>query len=85
MCASGMGCSECDTSIVSEENLYVIEDEIAVSTACYGNEGDVLSVCSFILLLQKNRQDKRDLPTCYIRRIGLFFLMQQSTHYSCSD
>ena len=85
MCASDTEYVENGKPSVSKENLYVIEEEIAVSTACYGNEGDVLSVCSFILLLQKNRQDKRDLPTCYIRRIGLFFLMQQSTHYSCSD
>ena len=73
--------SENGTSSDNEENLYVIGEEFAVPTAYYDNEGGVLSVCSFILLLQKNRQDKRDLPTCYIRRIGLFFLMQQSTQY----
>ncbi len=48
-----MGCSDCGKSSVSEENLYVIEEEFAVSTACFGNEGDVLSVCSFILLYRK--------------------------------
>lgn len=77
MYAFGMSCSECGKSSDNEENLCANEVDYAVKTANCDNEGDGRSVCSFILLFQKNRQDKRGLSTCYIY-VGkdLFCLMR---------
>jgi hypothetical protein len=53
MCASGKVCSGDSRSNDNEENLCEYGVEIAVLTAYSGNEGDVRSVCSFILLLYR--------------------------------
>jgi len=45
-----MASSESGKSSDNEENLCVNEVGFAVLTAYYDNEGDVRSVCSFILL-----------------------------------
>ena len=53
MCASGMACSENGRTSDNEESLCVNGVAIAELTAYFDNEGDVRSVCSFILLFYR--------------------------------
>jgi hypothetical protein len=66
-CASGKVCSEDGRSSDNEENLCENGVEIAVMTAYFGNEGDVRSVCSFILLLYRKTGKTKEafLPVIY--------------------
>ena len=62
-----MACSESGKSSDNEENLCVNEVEFAVSTAYCDNEGDVRSVCSFILLFYRKIGKTKEafLPVIY--------------------
>jgi len=62
-----MKCSESDTSNDNEENLCVNGVGFAVLTAYFDNEGDVLSVCSFILLFYRKIGKTKEafLPVIY--------------------
>jgi len=64
----------------NEENLCVIGEGFAVLTVYYDNEGDVLSVCSFILLFYRKTGKTKEafLHVTYVVKAP-FFLMQQST------
>ena len=62
-----MTCSAGGKSSDNEENLCVNGEYLAVLTAYYGNEGDVLSVCSFILLFYRKIGKTKEafLPVIY--------------------
>ena len=62
-----MACSESGKSSDNEENLCVNGVEFAVLTAYYDNEGDVRSVCSFILLFYRKIGKTKEafLPVIY--------------------
>ena len=62
-----MAYSESGRSIDNEENLCVNGVEFAVSTVNYDNEGDMRSVCSFILLFYRKIGKTKEafLPIIY--------------------
>ena len=57
----------------NEENLCVIGEGFAVLTVYYDNEGDVRSVCSFILLMDRKQAKQKRSFYQYVRRKDLFF------------
>jgi len=65
--AFGMACSVSGKSNDNEENLYVNGVTFAVLTAYCDNEGDVRSVCSFILLFYRKIGKTKEafLPIIY--------------------
>jgi hypothetical protein len=62
-----MVCSESGKSGDNEENLCTNGVEFAVLTANFDNEGDVRSVCSFILLFYRKIGKTKEafLPAIY--------------------
>ena len=69
-----MAYSESGKSSDNEENLCVNEVEFAVLTAYCDNEGDVRSVCSFILLFYRKIGKTKEafLPVIYVVKTSFF-------------
>jgi len=69
-----MACSVSGKSNDNEENLYVNGVTFAVLTACCDNEGDVRSVCSFILLFYRKIGKTKEafLPVIYVVKTSFF-------------
>ena len=69
-----MECSECGRTSDNEENLCVYGVEFAVLTVYHDNEGDVRSVCSFILLYNRKTGKTKEafLPDIYVVKTSFF-------------